>query len=142
MSTPTTDALVRVYIKIRAARSTLKKAYDEEDGDLQVKQKKIEVELLRRAQEQGVEGFKTEDGTTYRATDTHAKIADPDAFRTFVLSTGDLDFYEQRPSLKHIKEFSDEHEGKVPPGVHLFREERMRVRTASKRQPLEGNGDE
>ncbi len=116
MSTPSTDALVRVYIKIRNERRRISKEFNEKDAELEAKAKQVEVELLRRAQEQGVEGFKTEEGTTYKAEEVHAKIADSDTFRQFVLESGDLDFFEQRPSLKHIKEFQNEHEGKPPPG--------------------------
>ena len=128
-----TDRLVRTFIKIRSARSELSREYTEKDEELKAHLKTIEVELLRRAQEQGVEGFKCAEGTTYIAEEVHASIAVSDEFFDFVRATGDLLFYEQRPSLGHIKEFQAEHNGAVPPGIKLFRENRMRVRASKKK---------
>lgn len=131
MSTqPPTDALVRVFIKMRAKRSAIKETYEAEDDKLKADMKQIEIELLRRAQEQGVEGFTTEDGTTYISEEVHASISDPDTFTSFLDEEAEDPwmFYEQRPSLKRIKEYQKDHEGAPPPGIRLFRENRMRVR--------------
>lgn len=146
MSTqPETDKLVRVFIKMRAARSTLKDEYEEKDDKLKEDMKRIEIELLRRAQEQGVEGFTTADGTTYIAEDVHASIGDPDVFMEFLESPDLSDpymFYEQRPSLKRIKEWQADHEGAPPPGIRLFRENRMRVRAKTNGKAKRGAPDE
>lgn len=136
-----TDRLVRTFIRIRDERSALAAAYNEKDEALKANLRTIENELLARAQADGVKGFKTAEGTTYIAEDVHSSIAVPDDFREFVLSTGDLDFYEQRPSLKHIKEYQERHDGAVPPGIKLFRENRMRVRGA-KKATNKGEADE
>jgi len=133
MGDMTTDSLVRVFIKIRDKRSGLKRAFDVEDEELKAKQRKIENELLRRALEDKVEGFKTTAGTTYIKEDRHVSIADSDEFTAFVLSVGDLAFFEQRPSLGHISEYQKAHDGNLPPGVRMFRENRMRVRAATKK---------
>lgn len=128
---PETDKLVRVYIKMRAARSAIKEEYDTKDDRLKEDMKKIEIELLDRAHKQGVEGFTTADGTTYIAEEVHASIEDSDSFFTFLEAPTTEDpyaFYEQRPSLKRIKEYQKDHEGAPPPGIRLFREDRMRVR--------------
>lgn len=136
-----TDRLVRTFIRIRAERSELTAAFTEKDDALKESLRTIEAELLARAQADGVKGFSTKDGTTYIAEEAHASVAMPDDFRAFVLDTGDLDFYEQRPSLKHIKEYQERHEGAVPPGIKLFRENRMRVR-ATKKSTVKGEANE
>lgn len=128
MPEPRTDQLVRAFIKIRDARSELTRKFDADDDDLKQKQKMIEIELLRRAMAEKVEGFTTKDGTTYIAEEVHASIADDDAFYGHIAATGDYLFLERRPSLKHIKEYQSEHDGGIPPGIRLFRENRMRVR--------------
>lgn len=135
-----TDRLVRTFIRIRNERSALAAAFTEKDDALKDNLKQLEIELLRRAQEEGVKGYTTENGTTYIAEDVHASVAVPDDFRAFVLDAGDLDFYEQRPSLKHIKEYQERHDGAVPPGIKLFREQRMRVR--AKKATPKGEADE
>jgi hypothetical protein len=131
---PNTDQLVRVFLKMRNARSDLKETYEAQDNVLQENMKRIEVELLRRAQEQGVVGFTCADGTTYISEEVHASIEDYNRFTEF-LESPDLEdpyaFYEQRPSLKRIKEYQANNDGAAPPGIRLFRENRMRVRAKS-----------
>lgn len=135
MSTPKieTDRLVRSFINIRNARKALKDKYDTEDEALESKLKTIEIELLDRALKENVTGFTCKGGTTYIAEEVSVSIADADAFHSFVRETGDLDFYVQRASLGHIREYQKIHEGKPPPGIKLFRENRMRVRAAKKK---------
>jgi hypothetical protein len=130
---PETDKLVRIFIKMRQARAELSRTYTEQDEALKANMKQVEIELLRRAQEQGVEGFKTKDGTTYISEDVHASIADDNVFFDFLETVEDpYLFYEQRPSLKRIKEFQADNDGTPPPGIRLFRENRMRVRKNGK----------
>ena len=141
MSTPTieTDRLVRVFIKIRNQRTALKQTFTDADDVLKTKLRQVENELLRRAQAEGLKGFSTADGTTYIGEEQHVSIAVPDDFNQFVLASGDLLFYEQRPSLGHIKEYQAEHDGTLPPGIKMFREFRMRVRATKSKQKEEGN---
>jgi hypothetical protein len=138
MSTPiTTDALVRVFVKIRDTRAAKKRAFEAIDTDLKAKQRRIENELLRRAIENKMEGFKTAAGTTYVKEDKHVSIADADEFTEFVLESGDLGFFEQRPSLGHVMEYQKAHDGNLPPGIRMFRENRMRVRASNKKGEVE-----
>jgi hypothetical protein len=128
-STPGTDQLVRVFIKMRNARTQLAKEFDDKDEVLKQNMKTIEIELLRRAQEQGTEGFKTKDGTTYISEEVHVSIADDNAFNEFLDSQENpYIFFEHRPSLKIIKEYQRDNSGNIPPGIKMFRENRMRVR--------------
>lgn len=127
-----TDKLVRAFIRIRAKRAELTREYSVLDEDLKVKLRQVENELLGRAQAQGLKGFSTPEGTTYTKEDQHVSIADPDEFMKFVQAEGDLLFYEQRPSLGHIREYQKAHDGLLPPGVRMFRENRMRVRAVNK----------
>jgi hypothetical protein len=124
----TTERLVKTFLRIRDARSKLAKDYQTEDEGLKSALKQVEIELLRRAQDEGVTGFKTNLGTTYTAEDMSVSIADDTAYFDFIRTTGDLDFFERRVSVKHLKEYMAEHKGETPPGLNLFRELRMRVR--------------
>jgi hypothetical protein len=132
-STPTTEALVRTFVKIRDARSNMKSEFETADGRLKESLRTVENELLRRAQDQGVKQFKTDDGTAYIGEEQHVSMSDAEVFRGFVEKSGDLLFYEQRVSLGHVKEYMDANEGKLPPGVNFFRENRMRVRANRKK---------
>ena len=129
-----TDRLVKVFLKIRNARSALTREYEARDTELKAQLKLIEVELLRRAQDQGVDGFSVDDvGTAYTNEEMHVSVGDDTAFYNFVRETGDLDFFERRVTVKHVREYMEEHDGQLPPGLHVFRELRMRVRSATKK---------
>jgi len=144
MSTPIeTDRLVRAFINVRAKRGELKQAFEVEDTDLKTKQRRIENELLRRATENGLEGFKCAEGTTYISEEQHVSIADQDTFREFLTDTEDpFGFYEQRPSLGRIKEYQKAHDGDLPPGIRMFRENRMRVRATKKKEAENDRSDD
>ena len=128
-----TDRLVKAFLKMRDAKADLTRTYEAQKAEIDASMKLIEVELLYRAQEQGVSGFACKGvGTTYTSEDMHSSIKDDNAFFAFVRETGDLDFFERRVTNKHIKEYMAEHDGQLPPGIHVFREKRMRVQTQRK----------
>lgn len=127
--TVTTDQLVRVFIKLRNARSAATAEYKRKDADLKEKQVRVEMELLRRATEQGVEGFRTAEGTTYKGEEMQVSIADDDTWYAFLQGVDDpFAFYERRILVNQIKAYQADHEGAIPPGLRVFRENRMRVR--------------
>jgi hypothetical protein len=122
------DKLVRRFVTIREARAAFNSEAEKSDKEFKETLKAIEIELLRRAQDEGVEGFKTEFGTTYRDVNMSASFADEDTFYKFVRESGDLEFFERRLKIAHLKEYMENHEGQLPPGINVFREYTMRVR--------------
>lgn len=139
---PSTEQLVRVFLRIRSARSEAATEYKKKDDALKAQLSTVEMELLRRAQAEKVTGYTTKDGTTYISPEMHVSIADDQAFYDFVRETGDLEFFERRVTVAHVKEYMEEHEGEVPPGLNLFRENRMRVRASKKKGTADGNGSD
>lgn len=123
-----TNTLVGVFVKIRDRIAANKLEHDRQEYELRKKLRRVENELLRRSYEEKVEGYKTPHGTTYRREEKHVSIADLDDFGKLIRETGDLLFYEQRPSLKRVLEYQKAHDGDLPPGVRMFREYRLRVR--------------
>jgi hypothetical protein len=134
---PPVDRLISVFVKIRQARAELAKTYEEQDADLKAKLKTIEVELLRRAQEQGVDGFKTAKGTTYIQEEWHVSIENDEAFYGFLRETGDLEYLSRRVTLEPVKKYHKDHDGSLPPGLRVFRENRMHVRKSKKKGVVE-----
>lgn len=124
------DKLVKLYIKSREAKAKLKKAFDEKVSDLDEVMSSCENFLLLRASEQGVEGFKTEFGTTYIGETTKISISDESAFFKFVLDTGDLDFFERRVSSRHLAEYMEAQKKDYPPGLSIYKEKVMRIKKA------------
>ena len=128
MANPTVDDLVLTFTRIRDARAELKREYEASDRKLSESMETVENELLRRAQEQGVDGFKTASGSTYTTETQHLSIKDDDAWVRFLKEENDPSYLERRPSLRRVKEYMDANDGKIPPGLNMFREKHMRVR--------------
>ena len=128
----TDDRLVRVFRKIRSAISEETKRYEASVTKLKEQQKQIEVELLRRLQERGATQTKTEEGTAFVSEQMTANISEDAVFHKFVLDSGDLEFFQRRISITHLKDFMKEHEGQIPPGLNLFKELTINVRAPAK----------
>jgi len=128
----TDDRLVRVFRKIRSAISEETKRYEASVTKLKEQQKQIEVELLRRLQERGATQTKTEEGTAFVSEQMTANISEDAVFHKFVQDSGDLEFFQRRISITHLKDFMKEHEGQIPPGLNLFKELTINVRAPAK----------
>jgi hypothetical protein len=122
------DKRVARYVKLREARAASNKDATTLDQSFKEALEAIESSLIKDAQEQGVTGFKTEAGTTYLDERMLASVADENAFFGFVKDQGDLDFFERRVKVAHVKEWMEANEGRLPPGLNVFRELTMKVR--------------
>lgn len=127
------DTLVKIYVKIRDAKSAAKKEHDKIDADFNEKLATVSTELKARAQAEGVEGFKTEFGTVYLSETMKTSCADWGAFGKFLEDHDPLEFLEKRISSTAIKDYMKENEGQLPPGVNIFREIEARVRRAGEK---------
>lgn len=123
----TVDDAVAGYIKLRDARSELKREYEERDGELKVKLEKLEVFLLRNLDSVGANSMNTDHGTAYISEDVRASCGDWDAFWSMIQQTGRFDMLEKRVSSKAVREFKEE-TGDLPPGVSIHSERVVRVR--------------
>ena len=124
------DKRVAKYVKLRDERAATNKAADQFDKEYKQTLVAIEASILKDAHEQGVTGFKTEAGTAYTEEVMVASIADDKIFFDFVRASGDLDFFERRLKVGHIKEYADANGGVIPPGLNTFRELKIKVRRA------------
>jgi hypothetical protein len=127
------DKLVKLYVKTRDAKSVAKKAFTEQESQYNQVMDRCENIMLAKADAAGVEGFKTDFGTTYIAETAKISIADDTAFFAFVKDLGDMDFFERRVSSTHVQDWMKESGGMAPPGLNIFRERVMRVRKASEK---------
>lgn len=123
------DKLVRVYLKIRDARTKLSKEYDVADANLKAQLDTVAGEIMRRLIERGSTQTKTPDGTAFFGEDMSVTIADEDVFRTFVLEAKDLNWYQKRVKVEHLREYMKANEGRLPPGLSIFRERTVLVRS-------------
>lgn len=122
------DKRVAKFVQLRDQRAAATKEYEVVDKLYKETLSAIENSLIHDAQAQGVTGFKTEAGTTYMEEKLSASIADEGVFFQFVKDQGDLDFFERRIKVTHIKEWAVNNDGRMPPGLNYFRELTMKVR--------------
>ena len=127
------ETLVKIFVKIRDAKNAAKKKFEAEAAELEAKLDAIATELKSRAQEQGVDGFKTDYGTVSLVETMKTACADWGAFGEFLKDHDPLEFMEKRISSTAVKTYMKDHEGMLPPGVSIFKEVEARVRRAGEK---------
>lgn len=132
------DKRVKFYVKTREMRSELTKAFEAQDGQYKAILEFIESSLMADAIKQGVDGFKTEYGTTYTSETARYSVADEVAFTKFLDALPPEDaryaFFERRISSQHVKAYMEIHGGTLPPGLNQFREKVMRIRKTTNKK--------
>lgn len=125
------NAITGAYLNIRDARAKLRKDFDEEDGKLSESQRKLETVLLSHLNDSGTESARTATATFYRTQRIKPSGSDWEAFYDWVAQEGAFDALERRIKAAFIKEYMDDHDGELPPGVSVHREYQVNVRRAS-----------
>lgn len=126
MTAPTIDAVVAKYIELRDELARMKGDYEAQAAPLKTAMDKIENYLLARANELGVDSFKTEHGTAYTSTRTSVKVADKDAFFTYVQEHSEWSLMEIRAAKTAVEQYVAANE-EVPPGLDIVTERTLNV---------------
>lgn len=119
--------LVEGYIKLRDKKAELKAKHDAEMAPINAMMDKIEVHLLAKMQEQGVESYKTGIGTAYTATRTSVTCADGAGFIAWAIETGNTHMIERRAVKTAVDEFVAQNKD-LPPGLNYRSEVCVNVR--------------
>lgn len=127
MTTPTIDEVVKKYVEIRDDIARKKAAYEADVKPQQEALEKIESYLLAKANEQGVESFKTQFGTAYTSKRVSVTIADREVFKSFCETTGDWGLADIRASKKAVEQYVEANQD-VPPGINMVTERTLNVR--------------
>lgn len=114
------DKAISVFVKIRDKRAEKKRAWEAEDKLLKDKQEQIEQLLLTHMRETGVESFSTGAGTAYRTESLIPQGSDWSAFYAWVKENDAFDFIFKRIKADAVRDYMDQHEGQVPPGVSVY----------------------
>lgn len=125
------NAVTSAYLNLRDARSKLRKQFDEQDGALSENQRKLEAVMLDHLNKSGSESIRTQSATFYRQEKIKPAGSDWDALYKWIAENDGFEFLERRIKATAVKEYMDEHDGQLPPGVSVFREYEVRVRRAS-----------
>ena len=120
MAEVTWDRMVKAYVKMRDARHALKAEFERKDKELRDNQEQLEAFMLGSMNTTGVTSLRTPHGTAYRTETMVPAGSDWTAFYAWVRETNGFDFLFRRIKADAVKDYMDQHEGEVPPGVSVY----------------------
>lgn len=126
------DKLVKVYIKMRDAKSHMVAEHEAKVLDLEEKMALIEHELLDICKATGQDGGKTSHGSFTRTVKTRYWTNDWDAMYRFIKDHDAVELLERRVAQLNMKTFLQENPGLLPEGLNVDSKYSITVRRATK----------
>lgn len=124
--------VVQAHQAIKDARTARRHAYEEEDAKLEADQTKLRALLLHMLNETGAKSIATDFGTVYRTEKIRPSAADWNTVYDWIVADPErFELLEKRLKSTFVKQFMDENEGTLPPGVNVHREFEVSVRRPS-----------
>lgn len=127
----TIDDAINTYVATRDELAAERKAYNVYEANAKTYLERIEMFLKEKADQLGVDSFKTQSGTAYRSVKTAYRVGSWDSFRDWVVATNNFQCLEKRAAKNACKEVHDE-TGEIPPGLEYVTEVTFDVRRPSK----------
>ena len=122
------EQLTATYIKIRDARSDLKRNYERADEELENQLKLIESEMLEICKAVDASSIKTNAGTVIRSVKSRYWTNDWDSMYSFIEKHRAFALLEKRLHQTHMKQFLEENPDSHPAGLNVEREFTVVVR--------------
>lgn len=114
-----TEKLVRVYIKMRDARSALTAEYEKKDKEIKEQMSLIEAHLLDLCKAAGANSINTGAGTIIRGVKTRYWTSDWEAMHEFIRENNALELLERRVAQNAMSEFIKQNPDKLPKGMNV-----------------------
>ena len=131
-STMSVDKLVKVYLKITAERTAIKKEFDDKYAALTESRDRIKQALLNYCKEQGVESVRTSEGLFYRTVKRNYWTSDWNSMYEFIIENKVPEFFDKRLNQKNVREFLDDNPDKLPKGLNSDSTYTISVRSPKK----------
>ena len=128
--THSVEKLTEVYLKIKAKRDKLSAEYKEQDGSLKDQQEQIKRALLAHCSENNVESVRTKSGTFFRGVKQRYWTNDWESMYRFIIENNVPEFFTKQLNQGNVKQFLEENEGVVPPGLNCDSEYVISIRKA------------
>lgn len=125
------DDAINVYVATRDALAEERKSYNTYEAKAKNYMDRIEMFIKGKADEIGVDSFKTKSGTAYRTVKTSYRVGNWDTYLAWLKKTGNFQCLEKRAAKNAVKEIHDE-TGEIPPGLEYVAEIGFDVRRPSK----------
>lgn len=131
MSIIPVDSVIEKYVTLREIKRDLEKDHEEALKPINEQLDKLEIWLLGRMNETGVDSFKTGKGTAYKTVKTSCTTADGAMFKDFIFRDRDNPMWslvDFRPLKKGVEEYIEDH-AQVPPGLNVTQTTTVNVRS-------------
>lgn len=126
------DRVVQAYNAIKDARTAKRHAWEAEDLALEQDQDKLKTMMLDMLNQIGGKSIATDHGTIYRTEKVRPSAADWSAVYAWIMADPDrFELLEKRLKATFVKQFMEDHDGLIPPGVNVHREYEVAVRRAN-----------
>lgn len=123
---PSVNVAVEEYVRLRDDLRVLQSDFKEQEMQLKGRLEQISQWVKSKADELGVDSFKTPSGTAYRKKKVHYSVDDWETFTTWVRETNNFQCLEKRVAKIATQEIVDNGDG-LPPGLRFFEEEEFLV---------------
>jgi len=135
MQTLDSAKLIKIYVKMRDVKTDITKRHKEELADITSKMDTIGTELKKQIQATGGDSIKSKEFGTATITESiKAGCSDWAEFTQF-LKEKDHDpliFLSKSLKADAIKQYMEDNEGGLPPGVNIFKESKLSIRKPTK----------
>lgn len=121
------DKVAETYVKIRDARSTLKRQYEADDLALKAQLETLDSFLLDKLKTLGVESARTKYGTVYRYVEVKPSCQDWSGFYAWIAENEAFDALERRVKKTFITTYMEDNKGELPPGITVTQEYAVKV---------------
>lgn len=119
---------IQQYLNLRDAIAEKKKAQAEELKKYTEAMEKLEARLFELLNASGGDSLAVRGvGTVYRATQDSATVGDKEAFRDYIMQSGNLDMMSLTANKVAVREFIEQN-GRPPPGVNFTQRMTLNVR--------------
>ena len=125
------DDAINVYVATRDALAEERKSYNVYEAKAKNYMDRIEMFIKDKADEIGVDSFKTKSGTAYRTVKTSYRVGQWDLYLSWMKETGNFQCLEKRAAKNAVKTIHDE-TGEIPPGLEYVAEVAFDVRRPNK----------
>ena len=122
------NKLVKIYLKIRDARTELSKKFKAEDALLVEQMDLVEMQLLEACNENDAKSINTAAGLVMRGVSTQYMTSDWDSMYKFIKDNDALGLLKQSLHQSNMKQFLDEYPDKFPPGMLVYSKYKITVR--------------
>ncbi len=126
---PDIEKVIKQYVGLRDRKRLIEKQHKDQLAPFTTVMGELEGMLLNYMQRTGSNSIATDEGTAYISTVPRATIADPGAFRAWVISNNMYELADWKANAPKVMEYITDHNGQVPPGVNPSSHTSVRFRS-------------